>query len=335
MRSCGAAAKSCRCARKRSALLHYLAERPGRLVTKADLLDAVWPDTAVSEWVLTTTVRELRDALGDDARQPRVIETVHGRGYRFIASVNPESATPRTEHPPLASLGVPSLATQDSGLGTQNHPRRPPSRAGDAGAVVAASAGRRAPDRLRHRGGRHGQDGADRRVSRRSRERGAGRWHSSPHRSRSVHRAARRRRALSAGARSAGAAVRATRRRSSRRVAAPPRAGVARAAAGAAGAGRMRGARTAARRHHPRAHAARDGGVRRRVAGAARPRARGSALERSRHARAALDAGAAPRSGAPAAHRDVSPGRCDACATIRCAACIRTCAPTRSVRICG
>src|SRR5215471_15028681 len=70
-------------------LLHYLAERPGRLVTKADLLDAVWPDTAVSEWVLTTTVRDLRDALGDDARQPRVIETVHRRGYRFIAAISP------------------------------------------------------------------------------------------------------------------------------------------------------------------------------------------------------------------------------------------------------
>src|SRR5262249_24505313 len=55
-------------------------------------------------WVLTTTVRELRDALGDDARQPRVIETVHRRGYRFIASVNPEPAIPRTQHPPLAAL---------------------------------------------------------------------------------------------------------------------------------------------------------------------------------------------------------------------------------------
>jgi DNA-binding winged helix-turn-helix (wHTH) protein/tetratricopeptide (TPR) repeat protein len=69
-------------------LLRYLAERAGRLVTKADLLEAVWPDTAVSEWVLTTTVRDLRDALGDDARQPRVIETVHRRGYRFIAAIS-------------------------------------------------------------------------------------------------------------------------------------------------------------------------------------------------------------------------------------------------------
>ena len=101
----GAAAKSCRCARKRSPCCDYLAGRPGRLAAKADLLDAVWPDTAVSEWVLTTTVRELRDALGDDARQPRVIETVHRRGYRFIASIDPESATPRTQHPRLTHSG--------------------------------------------------------------------------------------------------------------------------------------------------------------------------------------------------------------------------------------
>jgi DNA-binding winged helix-turn-helix (wHTH) protein/tetratricopeptide (TPR) repeat protein len=91
-------------------LLHYLAERPGRLVTKADLLDAVWPDTAVSDWVLTTTVRELRDALGDDARQPRIIATVHGRGYRFIASISHQSSVLSSE----------SLGTQDSVLRTQD-----------------------------------------------------------------------------------------------------------------------------------------------------------------------------------------------------------------------
>ena len=103
-------------------LLHYLAERPGRLVTKADLLDAVWPDTAVSEWVLTTTVRELRDALGDDARHPRVIETVHGRGYRFVASINSESARPSTQHPPPTSVRITQVSphrTQGSALSPQ------------------------------------------------------------------------------------------------------------------------------------------------------------------------------------------------------------------------
>src|SRR5262249_8809244 len=46
----------------------------------------------VTEWVLTGCIRELREALDDDARQPRIIETVHRRGYRFIAELSPEPA---------------------------------------------------------------------------------------------------------------------------------------------------------------------------------------------------------------------------------------------------
>src|SRR6266850_8033897 len=65
---------------KTFAVLAHLAANPGRLVRKAELLEAVWPATAVTDWVLTSCIRELRDALGDDARQPRVIETVYGRG---------------------------------------------------------------------------------------------------------------------------------------------------------------------------------------------------------------------------------------------------------------
>src|SRR5690349_14203627 len=80
---------------KTLALLSVLAGRAGRLVTKDELFDAVWPDTAVSDWVLTSTVKELRDALGDDARQPRIIETVHRRGYRFLPSVDSDGS--RTE----------------------------------------------------------------------------------------------------------------------------------------------------------------------------------------------------------------------------------------------
>jgi len=79
---------------KALALLSCLAARPGRLVTKDELLATVWPDTSVSDWVLTSTVRELRDALGDDAREPRIIETVHRRGYRFLPAVD-SAPTPR------------------------------------------------------------------------------------------------------------------------------------------------------------------------------------------------------------------------------------------------
>jgi DNA-binding winged helix-turn-helix (wHTH) protein/tetratricopeptide (TPR) repeat protein len=80
---------------KTLAVLTHLAANPQRLVTKEELLDTVWSDTAVTDWVLTSCIRELRDALGDDAREPRIIETVRGRGYRFIAPVRsaPSAAT--------------------------------------------------------------------------------------------------------------------------------------------------------------------------------------------------------------------------------------------------
>jgi len=67
------------------ALLRYLGGRPGILVTKEDLHAAIWGDAVVSDDTLTRTLGELRRALGDDARTPRIIETVHRRGFRFIA----------------------------------------------------------------------------------------------------------------------------------------------------------------------------------------------------------------------------------------------------------
>ncbi len=79
---------------KAFAMLRYLIERPGQLVTKEALLDAVWPDATVSEGVLKNYMSELRRALGDQARTPAVIETVHRRGYRFIAAVAAESDSP-------------------------------------------------------------------------------------------------------------------------------------------------------------------------------------------------------------------------------------------------
>ena len=66
-------------------VLVRLLNEPNQLVTKDQLLAAAWPDTAVSEAVLTTAMREIRHAVGDTARTPRFVETVHGRGYRFIA----------------------------------------------------------------------------------------------------------------------------------------------------------------------------------------------------------------------------------------------------------
>jgi DNA-binding winged helix-turn-helix (wHTH) protein/tetratricopeptide (TPR) repeat protein len=68
-------------------VLCCLVERPGELVTKDELLDAVWSDLHVSESSLTVAINALRAALGDDRQAPNYIETVTRRGYRFIASV--------------------------------------------------------------------------------------------------------------------------------------------------------------------------------------------------------------------------------------------------------
>lgn len=68
-------------------LLKTLMERPQMLLTKDEIFEIVWNGMAVSEAVLTTAVKELRQALNDDARAPIWIETVHRRGYRFIPPV--------------------------------------------------------------------------------------------------------------------------------------------------------------------------------------------------------------------------------------------------------
>ncbi|MGH9793347.1 MAG: winged helix-turn-helix domain-containing protein [Candidatus Acidiferrales bacterium] len=69
-------------------VLVQLAVRPGEVVSKEELVSAVWEGRYVSDDVLTVTVYALRKALRDDARQPRYIETVSRRGYRWIAPVH-------------------------------------------------------------------------------------------------------------------------------------------------------------------------------------------------------------------------------------------------------
>jgi DNA-binding winged helix-turn-helix (wHTH) protein len=108
---------------KAFAVLAHLAARPEQLVTKEELLDAVWPDTHVGDAVLKVVVHELRQALDDDARAPRYIATVHRRGYRFVATVAtvaPVDAEPAGRPPaaaaPVAAAG-PGLIGRDEELG--------------------------------------------------------------------------------------------------------------------------------------------------------------------------------------------------------------------------
>src|SRR2546421_2754532 len=65
--------------------LKYLVENPGRLISKAELIQALWPDTAVTDDSLVQCLREVRRALGEGG--PQIVKTVHGRGYIFDREV--------------------------------------------------------------------------------------------------------------------------------------------------------------------------------------------------------------------------------------------------------
>ena len=90
-----------------SAVLRYLVEHPGRVVSKADLLQAVWAETAVSDGVLRGCISELRKALHDSAQTPRFLETIPRWGWRFIEKIgvsdhmrsDPESLPPGYSFP--------------------------------------------------------------------------------------------------------------------------------------------------------------------------------------------------------------------------------------------
>jgi len=86
--------------RKAAAVLALLVDRAGQPVAKQELFASVWSNTIVSDDALVTCIQELRKALGDDAKQPRYIETRHRSGYLFVAKV---SRSTRTRSDELAS----------------------------------------------------------------------------------------------------------------------------------------------------------------------------------------------------------------------------------------
>src|SRR5262245_3364601 len=102
------------------AVLKYLIAHAGILVTKQQLLDDVWPDTFVSDAVLKDSIRQLREALGDDAKSPQFIETAHRRGYRFIADVRRSDGAvatgPRLPLPRSSVEPIPNVLGREAAL---------------------------------------------------------------------------------------------------------------------------------------------------------------------------------------------------------------------------
>lgn len=89
-------------------LLVALARRPQQLVTKEELLDSVWGRRFITEGVIKSSVSELRQALGDDPKAPRWIETVARRGYRFGGTLSASPTTRRVDPTIVTPAGQPS-----------------------------------------------------------------------------------------------------------------------------------------------------------------------------------------------------------------------------------
>src|SRR6185295_12549384 len=83
-------------------VLVTLAERPGEVVTRDELMTRVWNGVFVTDDVLHRAIRELRRLFDDDSEQSRVIETIRKRGYRLIAAVDREGQ--RLSPPALPAL---------------------------------------------------------------------------------------------------------------------------------------------------------------------------------------------------------------------------------------
>jgi DNA-binding winged helix-turn-helix (wHTH) protein/Flp pilus assembly protein TadD len=94
-------------------LLLYLLDRAGELVTKEDLLDAVWGDANVTDNALAQAMSELRQALGDDPSAPQYIRTVARRGYRFVGRVVPVADATQAPSSDSATLDANGVAVLD------------------------------------------------------------------------------------------------------------------------------------------------------------------------------------------------------------------------------
>jgi len=86
-------------------VLAQLVERPGAVVSKQQLMESVWKDAFVTETSLTEAVSLLRQALGDDPQRPRFVQTLHRRGYRFVAPVRVQGEAAAAARPRVTALG--------------------------------------------------------------------------------------------------------------------------------------------------------------------------------------------------------------------------------------
>src|SRR5262245_2798772 len=120
-------------------VLGYLVDRPGVLVSAGELFDEIWKGVAVTPQTLMNVVAQLRVALGDDAREPRWLETVRGRGYRFIGAL--QAPLEQESDATVAEPGADSGPRMQSARAEEEWARPPATLVGrdrEIGALTAA-----------------------------------------------------------------------------------------------------------------------------------------------------------------------------------------------------
>jgi DNA-binding winged helix-turn-helix (wHTH) protein len=101
---------------KAFALLQVLVDKRPTALAKSDLLESVWPGVFVSEASLARVVNEIRSGLGDEATDARIVRTIHGYGYAFVADAHEDSTTPPTDRTGRRPVGWLSSGAQEFAL---------------------------------------------------------------------------------------------------------------------------------------------------------------------------------------------------------------------------
>jgi TolB-like protein/DNA-binding winged helix-turn-helix (wHTH) protein len=122
---------------KAFAVLALLAGSPGRVFTRDEILDAVWGHRHVTPGVLNRITSLLRQALGEDAQNPRLLHTVHGVGYRFDLPSSTAAAVPTRKRWPWIAAGIAAVAVVFAGIGWLRM-NGPPAAAASAAASAAS-----------------------------------------------------------------------------------------------------------------------------------------------------------------------------------------------------
>src|SRR5262249_10993234 len=117
-------------------VLCYLIVQRDRVVSRQELLEHLWPDQFVGDATLKSCIKEARRAVGDTGQAQRCIQTLHGRGYRFVATVEEAS-----ENPPAGAMPAPLAPLRESAAGPTASTNATPAASAleDLGPVVERS----------------------------------------------------------------------------------------------------------------------------------------------------------------------------------------------------